>query len=523
MTEIDIFDGSITDKVYTNPVKLCIRKSSFEKSERQQIIRSGSPTISLKNVIFEKEVSISVDEGIDSEIIISFINCYIDSFSDVGVISKNISVHFSNSINVHLTAKNKNLKSINLNNSFGYYFIDGITSIYISFTENNIYYKDWYKKLHLINQILSYKTIFHITNTERVVIRGSQIDTKYIKQLEEKGLLKTHGKHKNLYLNEFNILKKDKRLKRLLSVSEKKLLNINIHLNYTNNTKDIETSIDGLIIKSVTLIGRPNGKIKIDNSKINNFYINNFYPQEQFNLFNIEPINTSTDNNFEISESIMDNTWFHGINFKNYFVSFYRTSLVNIKFTSIMFPRTNELLKSFNSLKNIHYKGEKSESFNYEMYDLFLELNQAFEKRGNVYESQKMKSLSHIYLSKTKDLRFWNDKVILCMNKWSNLHGISPLRAFLSFLILSVLFHTLNVYSFKSIGFVFNNWEEYCKIVKENFHYITVIMNPTHKLSSLTPDGEITVYTYWVSFISRIFIGYIYYQFIVSFRRLGRN
>lgn len=388
-------------------------------------------------------------------------------------------------------------------------------------TESNIFYRDWHEK-NTINEILSYKTHFHITNVERIRLHGSQISAKDINKLKEKGLLKTEGKHKNLYLDEFD-RRKENRLKRLLSITEKELLDIDIYLDYINDSKHVKTSIDGLLIQSVTLRGRPNGEIKIDNSKVTQFYIENFYPQEQFNLFNIEPINTSTDNKFKIRESIMDNTWFHGINFKNYFVSFYRTSLVNIKFTSIIFPKTSELLKSFNSLKDIYYKDEKPESFNYEMYDLFLELKQAFEKRGNTYESQKMKSLAHIYLSKIKDLRFWNDKAILFMNKWSNLHGISPLRAFVAFLILSLFFHSLNILSFKSICFGFNNREEYCKIVKENFHYITVVLNPTHKLSSLTPDGELTTYTYWVSFLSRIFIGYIYYQFIMSFRRFGRN
>lgn len=524
MIEIDIFLHSsqeTTNSIYDSPVKLCIRKSSFEEAKKNLRIRQNSATISFTNVIFNSEVSINVDEGIEHEILISFKNSYIDSFSCSGIVSKNIILHFSNSINKHLTAQNENLKSIIINNSFGAYFMKGVGSLEVSFTENNIFFRDWYKKA-AINEILSLKTLFHITDVNRMRLRGSQISEKGIEKLREKRLLKTKGKYKNLYLNEFD-RRKENRLKRLLSTNEKRLLDIEIYLEYTNGSEHLKTLIDGLFIQSVTLRGRPNGEVKIDSSKINRIFIENFYPQEHFNLFNIEPINTSTDNKFEIRESIMDNTWFHGINFKNYFVSFYRTSLVNIKFTSTIFPKTGKLLKSFNSLKNIHYKDKKSESFNYEMYDLFLELKQAFDKRGNIYESQKMKSLALIYLSKTKDLRFWNDRIILCMNKWSNLHGISPLRAFIVFIILSLLFHTFNIISFESIHLGFYSWEEYCQIIKDNFHYITVILNPTHKLSSLTPDGELTTYTYWISYLSRIFIGYIYYQFIISFRRFGRS
>ncbi len=121
-----------------------------------------------------------------------------------------------------------------------------------------------------------------------------------------------------------------------------------------------------------------------------------------------------------------------------------------------------------------------------------------------------------------RSLKFWNDKIILYLSKLSNLHGISIKNPILWFLLLVTIFHCLNVISFNSIQFGFTSIDDFWSITKDNFKYAFAIANPAHRISSIGPDTELTGCNYAVSFFSRLFIGYIYYQFISAFRRFGK-
>ena len=81
----------------------------------------------------------------------------------------------------------------------------------------------------------------------------------------------------------------------------------------------------------------------------------------------------------------------------------------------------------------------------------------------------------------------------------------------------------MNVFSLNSVNFGYENWEEFSNIIDNNKRYFFIIANPAHKITSLAPPNEITGWTYFNSFASRIFIGYAYFQFISAFRRLGKK
>jgi hypothetical protein len=572
MKEIDIFkynSKDISNCSYDVPVKLVIRKFSYELAKKLLKIKKNQSTIYFDNVIFKKEVSLNFDEGVEEEITISFGGCFIDSFNSFAVTSKNITFTFFNCINNHFISKNKNVKAIQINNSFGTYFISNTENLRISFTENNIVARDWHNK-NTSKKILSQKTRFHIEDVEKTNISGSELtkerkiellrlqesfypeETKVkgkyrFKRLlsdEEKSVLKESFTESELkktkvseYLKDYKIFYAEEpyqkwkyKLKRLLTDEEKLLLDITIDLKYSAEFNHEITRVQTLPLRALSLSGKPKGEISIEDSKIDNIYIRNFSPKTDFTLYNIEP-RTTEESKFEVHDSNMDNTWFNSVKLKSYFVVFHKSSFVNTKFYSTIFPPIKDLLNSnkISSVKNIHYPDQKSNkiAFNRDMYELFLELKQAFEKRGNIFEAQKMKAVAHDFLFKIEGNNFvksdfWNNKAVLLLNRLSNFHGISIRNAIISIVMIVFLFQWLNILSFKSYVLGFNSWVEVWNIFWNTKRYMFAIANPTHRISSLAPESELTGYTYMISFLSRIFIGYVYYQFIAAFRRFGK-
>ncbi|MDO5979208.1 hypothetical protein [Flavivirga spongiicola] len=529
--KIDIFNyikSDVENKIYNNPVKLIIKANSFEKAKASLTIKKNQTTISFQNVKFNSEISINVDEGIEDEISIGFHNCFIDSFSDFALESKNMVLFFGNCFVQNLRVQSRNLKSIKLNNCFGSYFIEGIKNVNVSYSEENIFLKDWVNQIKTEKQLqnlLNYKTIFHITDAESINFYGHEIEEKRKQQLIKERLLKSDGKYEGFGLDR-QAYKKNK-LKRILTLKEKELLNINIDLSYNIGFNHIKTQVSNLLLEAISLGGKAKGEVRIEDCKINNIYIRDFSPKSDFSLYNIKPL--VGKGNFEVHNSNLDNTWFNAVSLKNYFVVFHKSSFINTKFSSTVFPSVKELKSSISSVKNIHYPNEikDKKSFYRDMYELFLELKQAFDKRGNSFESQKMKSVAHEFLYKIEDWKvsksdFWNNKIILGLNRLSNFHGISIRNAFFLALIIILVFHSLNVLSFESVEFGYKDWGEFKDIVSNEIRYLFSIANPAHKLSSLAPVNEITGWTYMTSFFSRIFIGFAFYQFVAAFRRFGK-
>ncbi len=523
MVEIDIFELNndlIENVTYDKPVRLMLISNSQHTRRTVDEIPKPNFEIVFKNVTFKSEVSIGKDDGVAEEVSIGFFNCFIDSMSTSGAILTITSFHFRNSYCGHLTASENKLCSFYFNNSFGNYNIFKAKKVEVSYREDNIFVREWYKKQSL-DKILSSRTFFDLRDIERVNFYGNEVDEDTRKKLL---------KHKNnLYFNEYDKTKIG-RLKMLLSEDEKKMLDINIYL---ENSSDFDVNnkitIRGVLLKSLMIKGRITHETSIEDTKIDDFYLRDFSSKSNFTLYNVKPI--LEKGKFEIHNSNLDNTWFNSVSLKNYLVVFYKSSFINAKFSSTIFPNVKELLNSnsLTSVRNIHFPDKRPDErlFYRNMYELFLELKQVFEKRSNTIEAQKMKAAAYTYLYRIESWNmlksnFWNNKLVLMLNRVTNFYGISIRNSFWTAVIFIVLFHSLNVLFFSSYELGINSWEEYGQIVSKNFRYLFIIANPTHKLSSLAPDGEITNATYVISFFSRIFIGYAYFQFIAAFRRFGK-
>jgi len=525
MKEIDVFnynDADVKDCSYNVPVKLFIKKASYETAKKALKISKNRSTIAFQNVAFNSEVSINVDDGIDQDISISFHNCYLDSFSSFALESEDVFLYFGGCLVQHLNANNVPLKSIRFNNCFGSYFLTDLKKCHISFTEENIFIRDWIQLVSIspvdsLLQMLSFKTDFHITNVEEINFYGNEINPeRRIDYL---------GDSKHFYIDK-HPQNKVNRMKKLLSNDEKSKLNISVSINYKSEFKHKNSVVRNLQLRALSLTGRPEGEVIIENCKINDIFIRDFSPQNNFSLYKIET-RGKNKGNFEVHNSNFENTSLNAVRLNEYFIVFFKSSFINTKFYSTIFPTTKQLLNSntFTSVENIHYPDKKAEkkAYNRDMYELFLELKQALEKRGNVYEAQKMKAVAQDFLLKIESKNLLkSDFWILLLNRLSNFHGISVRNAFLWLIAVAFFFQWLNVLSFKSYYLTFNSWEEMWGIFRKTSKYIFVIANPAHKVSSLAPEGEITGFTYAVSFCSRIAIGYLYYQFIAAFRRFGK-
>ena len=71
--------------------------------------------------------------------------------------------------------------------------------------------------------------------------------------------------------------------------------------------------------------------------------------------------------------------------------------------------------------------------------------------------------------------------------------------------------------------FGYPNWRDFTGMINNNIHYIFSIANPTHRISSIAPSEELTGCTYMISFFSRVFVEFSFYQFIAEFRRFGKQ
>lgn len=522
--EIDIFNTNpedISNTIYNIPVKLILKKDSYRIWKNKLFINKHRATIYFENVVFNSEVSIHLDEGIDDyEISLNFRNCFIDSFRANLLESSKVRIFISNCISDNFVSDTPLLKSIDINNSFGTYFISNSNKVNISFTEDNIRVRDWYKK-NSLDTIISYKTSFYLKDIKQVLFSGKQVVGE--RKVE---LLKFH---KSFYFDWLSKRNDKNGLRLLLSDEQKRKLNISLDLKYTLGFGHIKTIIQNMILNSLSISGKSESEITIEDCSIENIYLRKFLPKSDFTLYNINSLNPK--GKFEVHNSNLDNTWFNSVNLNNYFVVFHKSSFINAKFSSTVFPSIKELLDSntFSSVENIHYPDEikNPTSFNRNMYELFLELKQAFQKRGNSFEAKKMQAVAHEFLYKIEDWRinksdFWNNKFVLGVNRLSNFHGISIRNAFFFSFLTILLFHTLNIISFKSVEFGYQNWEDFTGIINSNIHYIFSIANPTHRISSIAPSKELTGCTYMISFFSRIFVGFSFYQFIAAFRRFGK-
>lgn len=507
MIVIDAFlNGSkYVDKIYSDPVRIRIDKTSFDKASLPRI---GFNSLSFENCTFHSEVSISTEGELDKDFHVHFSGCLIDSFTSL-IEEDKLKLIFSNNVVKHFVSKSK-LSYLSISNCLGIFFIENCKNLTIGYEPDNIRYRIWKRIAAIKQNIFETKTAFYLDKNSSTTIHfekrniNKKLKTPYLRGDRYQSII------------DYNVLY-------IPSDYELEKMDISFSLKFNEDIEQKETFIKNAQLRSLTLSGELKGRLNIENLIAENIFIHGLNSSGIFNFMNVKCKDSfSKSGKFEIHKSLLQNTWFYGVRFDTFSsIALYKTSLSEVKITSSVFPKVRRMNRQIQSLQNIH-QDERSSDFYREQYDLFIELKQVFEKYGNVYEAQKMKAVAHNSLRKVQDARLINDKFVLGLNRWSNYHGTSPLLAFFWFIFFLALFQTLSVLSYESIFWEWSSTNT-LQIIKENIKYITILANPVHRLSELGPSHEITTYTYLVSFVSRIVLGFLYYQFISAFRRFGRG
>lgn len=484
------------DNLTSNEAEIIISSEVFDGINYQ----SGKSVLSFTNCRFKKLI-IQNDADIDfKEIIISFSYCQIQNFEIKSIVTKKIGLSFHGCL-INGNINNENLKYIGLNNCITpSLFLQKQDKINISFTEENLFVRNWIKLL----KATDIKSVDDLLNLKQSLIinHSKEISINFNHSKSEK---------KGIYRDKFS-QNPDWEIRYILHPKQKEKLNINISIDFSNQ-EDIQLKVGECILNSLSFTGTANGSVNIENTVINNFFIRSFSSKSESLFYNIYP-NTS-DSKFEVHKSNMDNCWFDNIDFNGYkSLSFYRTRFAKASFTSCNFPNDNLSFEKFKVLENIHYPEKKSQNYYKDQYETFLQLKKSLENSGNYHEAQKLGAISKESLRKISSLSEW-DKFILWLNAKSNNHGMSIKRATLGLLFFSVLFYILYLLS---INRIFNSNEIDWTLVGNYFSFLDI----THRNDFLVTKNEFNFWTLIIDFTHKIVAGFFIYQFITAFRKYGK-
>jgi len=408
------------------------------------------------------------------------------------------------------------IRVVTIRNSFGRAFINNNPKTHLSiyYADENLFIKEYnirevnqvLKKRDSLDKIFSFKTNFHISNARDISI----------------GFKKTSGSGIKRIKNNDGSLKE---IKYYLTDSDKKKLDISVSIRLESDiTKSVK--ISNAILKDISLQGDSDSTIDIKHTVCNRLFINNFRGSKLL-LYDFN--SNLNDSKLEIKNSDLSNTWFNKVQLNNFdIVSFYRITLENTKFSATEFP------KSIEALENIHYPLKKESEYYNNQYENYKQLKIALSAQHNQIQALQMhrKMYESIRLSEKLSPQ---DKFILCLNNISNKHGTSISHSFICFIVLlSVLYlwYTLALPQ-APYKFGWNGMESFKISISETTDFITnqwkniyLLANPTHRLSQLIENNsnqEISGMNYFISFISRILIGWTYYQFVSAFRKFGKK
>lgn len=490
----------VKDEKLLDPIKINLTANQFTGVDEIE----GKFTFSFINCDI-KEIVIENEEDIDFEITFSFLNCYISDFSIEKIHNSNISLNFGSSV---VSGKiNCLIKHLSFNNCIIRYnmFAMNVISVSISYTEENIFILRWlelFKRngIKKIEAFINSGQSYHLENVKHIRFIGNEIDNV------KRGIYRRRDEKKLEY-----------KIGYYLTDEQKKKFIIKLAINYKSDFADEETKINGALLNSLSIQGKPNGKIYVEDSKIQRFYIHNFSPQNEFTLYNISPLDIGQGTaQIEIHKSNLDNTWFDNIDFNLFgIISFFRTRFNKTTFTSCNFPLDSISFEKFKSLENIHYPEKLKQNFYKDQYETFLQLKNALENTGNFYEAQKLHAISHEALKKIDDVSKW-DKFILLLNYHSNNHGLSIYKPVKLFIIISISLYILYL---TSLDRMFNTNEINYDLIGYYFSFIDL----THRSDFLVSKSSFNSLSLILDFLNKIVGGYLIYQFIAAFRKYGKK
>ncbi|MBM2815988.1 MAG: hypothetical protein HW421_2750 [Ignavibacteria bacterium] len=154
----------------------------------------------------------------------------------------------------------------------------------------------------------------------------------------------------------------------------------------------------------------------------------------------------------------------------------------------------HELIRNNNRLDTVIYHKKEMEAFR-------KELN---ENKNNKYST----------------LKKYQELFVLFINRWSNNYGTSWLRGFgFTFIIAFIFFFLLVQCGLNERYFAWgwDNWSSFWDVCDMHLSYFFKFISPTHGFEF---DGiKLSGIGYFIDFISRIAIGFGYFQIIQAFRK----
>ena len=262
--------------------------------------------------------------------------------------------------------------------------------------------------------------------------------------------------------------------------------------------------------------------INIEHCKIDQLVLENCTFSKNALFYNIQPINPNSTNSYvrlvysNLNNLIFDNFFFNDFNK----ILLFRNSFENVKFIGCGFPETLKEFDKFLTVEDINNPDKKDVNYSKVRYETFLQLKNALEKSGNYYESNKLKAVSDEALKNIESLPVW-DKIILCLNNYTNLHGQSFGRTLSVFIFSTIFLYFLYLKSLGVYMHIFTEFDMY--LVKSYFSFIDI----THKPDFLNPKGNLsyenTFLSLLIDYVSKIWIAYLIYQFIAAFRKYAKK
>lgn len=491
----------INDKGYPADSKIIVRKEDFNGTDFQD----GKMTVSFVNCIF-RDLEIENAEAIDfNNISIHFYACRIGKLKAENITSTNISLHFGASI-FQGRIRNGNLQNVSVNNCIltSSLFLLELNSVQVTYTEENIFPNRWqllFDETGLdLGQLLAEKQSFHIHDTRKIVYSVNE------NMDDDKGLYQTiYSKHPIDYLGYHP------------TAEDRERLFISLNIRYSVVSEHIQTKIINARLAALSIEGYCTGEVFVENSRIDDWYINEFSAQAGATFFDIVPFRKKLpERKLQIRKSNLDKAWFDNVSFDSYtIVNLYRNKIGQTAFTSCDFPQTYKGFEKFKTVENVHYPEKRDGNYLKARYETFLQMKRLLETSGNLYESQKLQSVSQEALKSIEGLPCW-EKVILFINSKSNNHGLSIKNPLAGFFLFSIPLYILYLWS---LGRMFNN----NGIDWNLFGYYFSFLDITHRTDFLVGRSELNGLSATIDYLNKLVIGFFIYQFIAAFRKYGKK
>lgn len=494
---------AIERQTFIGASKIDLKAAMFENVEH----RDGRMVISFIDCNFLGKLEIvNTEEIVFNEISVYFYGCYIPEISVNQIVSTNISISFGSSI-ISGKIESSNLLDVSMNNTLvnSSIFLLKVNRVHISFSEENIYPRIWTRLLRLtifksFDALFRLDKSYYLYDIQEILFenrhRPSNLDSGYYFRPHSPG-----DGHLGYYLKE----------------GKKKSLNINLSVQNTSVDGSKNIKVISSYLQSLTIKGYTSGNVSVENCKIQELYLREFSGAKEASFYSLEPLYYGTkDSLIEFHKCRFDGTWFDNVKFGSFdVVSFFRSKLAKATFTSCTFPKDFTTFEKFKTLPNVHYPDELSENYYKDQYETYLQLRSALDSSGNFYEAQKLQAISNEALRKITDVSFF-DKLILHFNSWSNSHGLSIVKPFTLFFIVSIIFYVGYLWT---LGRMFNSNGVDYSLFAMYFSFIDI----THKNDFLVSRGQLNFWSQLIDFAGKIFLGYFIFQFVAAFRKYGRK